>query len=236
MNIHFGKLSQRCCASRASQYRCADGTAAIDLLRSPEHKIDVILLDITIPGASSHEVAAEAKQSRPDARVILTSAYSLEMVKPSIGATRMHGFIRKPYRLGVLFQSFARLLPRKQRVAGHSAQRSISEHFSRMTFKWRARHFKHCTNPLRGNSVVTTFFSPGLSGVGVRSPEADRFHPAAMRWLANQRLTAYAARGGRLPPGRNALAHKPAPYGVPVAEKAASFDLQILTNRPMRDS
>ena len=42
----------------------------------------MILLDMTIPGASSHEVIAEAVQSRPDIRVLLTSAYSLEMLTP----------------------------------------------------------------------------------------------------------------------------------------------------------
>ena len=43
----------------------ADGSAAIDLLRASGRKIDVMLLDMTIPGASSHEVVAEAAKARP---------------------------------------------------------------------------------------------------------------------------------------------------------------------------
>jgi len=50
----------------------ANGSAAIELLRAKGSKIDVILLDITIPGASSREVVAEAAQARPDATVVLT--------------------------------------------------------------------------------------------------------------------------------------------------------------------
>jgi hypothetical protein len=37
-------------------FEAGDGSSAIDLLRANGGKIDVILLDMTIPGASSHEV------------------------------------------------------------------------------------------------------------------------------------------------------------------------------------
>jgi CheY-like chemotaxis protein len=80
----------------------ADGADAIDLLRTNGGKIDVILLDMTIPGASSHEVVAEAVKARPNIRVILTSAYSQEMLKPPMSASQIYGFIRKPYQLGDL--------------------------------------------------------------------------------------------------------------------------------------
>jgi PAS domain S-box-containing protein len=83
----------------------ADGTTAIELLRANRSKIDVILLDMTIPGASSHEVLAEAAQTRPSIRVILTSAYSQEMLRSSMSASQVHGFIRKPYRIGDLVQT-----------------------------------------------------------------------------------------------------------------------------------
>jgi PAS domain S-box-containing protein len=83
----------------------ADGTAAIDILRANAGRIDVILLDMTMPGASSHEVIAKAAQLRPDIRVILTSAYSREMLTPPISASQICGFIRKPYRLGDLVQT-----------------------------------------------------------------------------------------------------------------------------------
>jgi CheY-like chemotaxis protein len=86
-------------------FEVADGTAAIDLLRAKGSRIDVILLDITIPGASSHEVVAETAQVRPDVRVILTSAYSQEMLTPYMNGAQIQGFIRKPYRLGDLVQT-----------------------------------------------------------------------------------------------------------------------------------
>jgi two-component system cell cycle sensor histidine kinase/response regulator CckA len=83
----------------------ANGAAAIDQLRANERKIDVILLDMTIPGASSHEVVAEAAQARPDIRVILTSAYSQESLTPLLSASQIYGFIRKPFQLADLLQT-----------------------------------------------------------------------------------------------------------------------------------
>ena len=71
----------------------------------------MILLDLTtIPGPSSREVVAEAVQTRPDVRVVLTSAYSEEMIKDTISASQIHGFIRKPFRLVDLTQKLREVL------------------------------------------------------------------------------------------------------------------------------
>jgi two-component system, cell cycle sensor histidine kinase and response regulator CckA len=86
----------------------ADGDAAIDLLRANRGKIDVILLDMTIPGASSEEVVAEATKSNPDTRVILTSAYSQEMFADAVSAPQVRSFIRKPFRLADLVKTLRR--------------------------------------------------------------------------------------------------------------------------------
>lgn len=83
----------------------ADGTVAIERLRASGGNIDVILLDMTIPGASSQEVVAEAAEAQRNIKVILTSAYSREMLTPLMSASHILGFIRKPYQLGDLVQS-----------------------------------------------------------------------------------------------------------------------------------
>jgi DNA-binding NtrC family response regulator len=85
-------------------FEAADGSSAIDLLRTEGGKIDVILLDMTLPGAPSHQVVTEAAKARPDMRVILTSAYSDEMVAAKITALQVRGFIRKPFRFPDLVQ------------------------------------------------------------------------------------------------------------------------------------
>jgi two-component system, cell cycle sensor histidine kinase and response regulator CckA len=83
----------------------ADGTSAVDLIRANRGKIDVMLLDATIPGASSAEVVAEAAKAQPAIKVILTSAYSHEMLTPAVNAFEVCGFIRKPFQLRELVRT-----------------------------------------------------------------------------------------------------------------------------------
>jgi CheY-like chemotaxis protein/two-component sensor histidine kinase len=77
-----------------------NGSAAIDVLRVSGSRIDVILLDLTVPGPSSRDVAAEYAKARPDAKVILTSAYSEELARARL--PHLRGFIRKPFHLADL--------------------------------------------------------------------------------------------------------------------------------------
>ncbi len=79
----------------------ADGSAALTLIRDRRSLIDVLILDITIPGASSSEVFREASRSRPEMPIIVTSAYTEDVAAASLQA-EVPQFLRKPYRLGDL--------------------------------------------------------------------------------------------------------------------------------------
>jgi DNA-binding NtrC family response regulator len=83
----------------------ADGSSAIALLRANRGKIDAILLDMTILGASSQDVVVEAAASAPDTRVILTSAYSKEMFAGLTTAPQIRDFIRKPFQFADLVKT-----------------------------------------------------------------------------------------------------------------------------------
>jgi PAS domain S-box-containing protein len=82
-----------------SVIEAGDGRTASDLLRSHEDKIDVLLLDMTIPGTPSDELVEEAKRIRPDIKIILTSAYPQKMVINRVESPSIRAFIRKPFRL-----------------------------------------------------------------------------------------------------------------------------------------
>jgi nitrogen-specific signal transduction histidine kinase/CheY-like chemotaxis protein len=94
----------------AEVLEAANGTVAIDFLRNKGNQIDVVLLDLTIPGPSSQEVLAEAAQGRPGLKVILTSAYSEEMVAASVSSPIIRSFIRKPFPLWDLVQTLRNVL------------------------------------------------------------------------------------------------------------------------------
>jgi len=75
------------------------------VLRARPGEIQLILLDLAIPGNSSHEVVAEAALVRPDVKVILTSAYAEEVAMQMTSHPLVCGFIRKPFRLGDLVET-----------------------------------------------------------------------------------------------------------------------------------
>jgi two-component system, cell cycle sensor histidine kinase and response regulator CckA len=70
-------------------------------MRAHKSSIDVLFLDITLPGVPSREVFEEARRLRPEMRVIVTSAYGADVAATSL-QVRIEHFIRKPYRLGNL--------------------------------------------------------------------------------------------------------------------------------------
>jgi CheY-like chemotaxis protein/two-component sensor histidine kinase len=86
-----------------SVIQVGDGSAAVDLIRGLEG-LDLILLDMTLPGTSSREVILESGRIRPDVKIILTSAYSQDMMTRGLDAPQVRGFIRKPYTFGNLVQ------------------------------------------------------------------------------------------------------------------------------------
>lgn len=81
-----------------SVIEASDGSAALEVIRNHSGPIDALLLDITLPGASSRSVFEEARHLRPDMKVIVTSAHSTDFSATSLRA-KVDRFIRKPYRI-----------------------------------------------------------------------------------------------------------------------------------------
>jgi CheY-like chemotaxis protein len=82
-----------------------DGSAALEAMHAHKSDIDVLFMDITLPGAPSREVFAEAKRLRPRMRIIVTSAYSEDLATKALGE-RSDRFIRKPYLITDLIDLF----------------------------------------------------------------------------------------------------------------------------------
>jgi PAS domain S-box-containing protein len=92
-----------------SVFAARDGSAAIDLVQEHREDIAVILLDVTLPGMTSEEVLSTVRHTRPTVRVIVTSAYSPEMVKASFPLLPLENFIRKPYTVSDLRELLRRI-------------------------------------------------------------------------------------------------------------------------------
>jgi two-component system cell cycle sensor histidine kinase/response regulator CckA len=80
----------------------ADGKEGIDLFRANSQHIDVVLLDMTLPGLSGREVVPELRRIQPDVNLIITTAYSENWALEAIGGQEAWFYIRKPYRFDEL--------------------------------------------------------------------------------------------------------------------------------------
>jgi CheY-like chemotaxis protein len=90
-----------------SVIEASDGSVAMDLVRAQVDDLDVILLDATLPGRSSREILEEAHRTRPDLKVIVTSAYGKDTVDASFRGLRIERFIQKPFRLDDILRFLA---------------------------------------------------------------------------------------------------------------------------------
>ena len=75
----------------------ATATAAADLFREKYAAIDVILLDVTLPGMSCRDLLTVLRETRDDVKVILTTAFTADKALLEAGGWRPWGFLRKPY-------------------------------------------------------------------------------------------------------------------------------------------
>jgi two-component system, cell cycle sensor histidine kinase and response regulator CckA len=80
----------------------ADGKAGVDLFRQNVREIDVVLLDLNLPGMSVREILGELNRIQPNPKVILTSAYSREWAQANLGAEPSWPYLRKPYQFAEL--------------------------------------------------------------------------------------------------------------------------------------
>jgi CheY-like chemotaxis protein/two-component sensor histidine kinase len=82
-----------------SVVEAGDGRSGVDLFRASDREIDVVLLDMTLPGMTGREVLEELRRMRPDVKVIVTTAYSQDSALKAMGGQQSWLYIRKPYRL-----------------------------------------------------------------------------------------------------------------------------------------
>jgi two-component system, cell cycle sensor histidine kinase and response regulator CckA len=87
-----------------------DGNEALKAIRQQKQAIDLVLLDVTVPGAPSGEVLAEIRRISPKTKVVVTSAYGQKIIDATFPAMQLDFFLRKPYQLADLESLLRRLV------------------------------------------------------------------------------------------------------------------------------
>ena len=73
----------------------------LDKILSAE-QIDIVLLDIIMPGMSGKEVFEKIRGINPNAKIIITSGYSKQQITESLIASGANGFLPKPFNIDKL--------------------------------------------------------------------------------------------------------------------------------------
>jgi PAS domain S-box-containing protein len=87
-----------------------DGREGVEVFRAHARTIDAVILDLTLPRLSGERAFREIRDIRPDARVILMSGYSEEMVARRLNDIGVAGFLRKPFSVTDLRSTMGRAL------------------------------------------------------------------------------------------------------------------------------
>ncbi len=76
-----------------------DGVEAMEVFRREGDRIDLVLLDMTMPRMGGDEAYQAMRKMRPDVKVVLTSGYGEKAITDRFALEGLAGFIQKPFEL-----------------------------------------------------------------------------------------------------------------------------------------
>jgi CheY-like chemotaxis protein len=88
------------------------GAEAIKIMAERGSEVDLILLDMSMPGMSGQETLERLRAVRPDVRVVVSSGYSESETLRAFGGSRLSGFVQKPYTVHQLEEQIRAALAR----------------------------------------------------------------------------------------------------------------------------
>jgi two-component system cell cycle sensor histidine kinase/response regulator CckA len=96
---------------RYDPFSAKEGAEAVEMYRKNLDKIDLVILDMIMPGMSGSQTFDKIKEIHPDAKVLLSSGYSIDGQASEIINRGCCGFIQKPFTMNDLSAKLQGLLP-----------------------------------------------------------------------------------------------------------------------------
>jgi signal transduction histidine kinase/CheY-like chemotaxis protein len=87
-----------------------DGPSALEIFAEQRDSIDLVILDLVMPGMNGKQVLRKLKKADPDARVLIASGFHLDMDMPDVRREGASGFLSKPFIVADLSQAVANAL------------------------------------------------------------------------------------------------------------------------------
>lgn len=88
----------------------ASGDEGIALYRAHASEIDLVMLDLSMPGKSGRETFKALQALDPNVRIMLSSGYSEADATKGFASPPLVGFLQKPYRLDTFVQKLQKFL------------------------------------------------------------------------------------------------------------------------------
>jgi nitrogen-specific signal transduction histidine kinase/CheY-like chemotaxis protein len=93
-------------------FTASDGPEAVEFFREYHGKIDLVVLDVTMPKMSGRDTLVQLREIDPDVRVILMSGYDEQSAVPGLVRDRKSDFLQKPFRPTMLIERVQKMMDR----------------------------------------------------------------------------------------------------------------------------
>jgi two-component system cell cycle sensor histidine kinase/response regulator CckA len=90
------------------------GQEAIDVFKENRDGVDLIIMDMIMPGLSGSETFDRLKEIKPDAKILLSSGYSIDGQATNILRRGCNGFIQKPFNMNQLAEKIQKIFANRQ--------------------------------------------------------------------------------------------------------------------------
>jgi two-component system, cell cycle sensor histidine kinase and response regulator CckA len=93
--------------------QASDGMDGIAAYAREQHKIDLVMLDLSMPGMSGDQVFHKLREINPNVKVILSSGYSEDDVQKQYSMVHVDGYLQKPFTTRTLISKIQSCLQHK---------------------------------------------------------------------------------------------------------------------------
>ena len=91
----------------------AGGAEAIKLFQSHREQIELVILNMIMPDMSGGETFSRMRAIKPNAKILLSSGYSLDSRASAIMKQGCNGFIQKPFNINQLSEKIQGIIAKK---------------------------------------------------------------------------------------------------------------------------
>jgi CheY-like chemotaxis protein len=92
--------------------KAVDGYEAIKIFSQHSEEIDLVILDMIMPGIKGDEVLRELREIRSNVKILISSGFMSEDQREKLRKYKVDGFLDKPYKDKDVIAAITKIFPR----------------------------------------------------------------------------------------------------------------------------